>query len=355
MKVLFYPDRARTNPYQRMLADSLARRNVEVQLATTSGPLHLRQALKKTGPVDVVHVHWPEALMASPSAVITWARSIIALAEVAYLKRRGVKIVWTVHNLVSHRLRFASTEVWALRRLAKMADAIIVHFPDAAPLVRDRYQLPDESRITAIPHGNYLGRYENRVSRQEARQRLGLNAGDRALLFFGVIRPYKGLVDLLEAFANLPEPNARLIIAGNISHPEAQGMRETLDAAASRDKRIHTHFGYVPDDEIQIYMNAADAVVLPFDDTFTSGSAVLAMGFGKAIVTPDLPHLRYLLEDSGGILYPRGEKGGLKQALEGTLVADLRAKGARNLKVAESYSWDRIAEQTEGVYLRALG
>ena len=97
------------------------------------------------------------------------------------------------------------------------------------------------------------------------------------------MRPYKGVTELLSAFAALPDADARLVIAGK-ALDDAYAARVTALAAA--DDRVRLDLGFVPDDELQVYLRAADVVATPFLEIFTSGSVLLAMSFGKAVIAP---------------------------------------------------------------------
>src|SRR5690606_29130713 len=96
--------------------------------------------------------------------------------------------------------------------------------------------------------------------------RLGLPADAVVLLFLGKIRRYKGVPELIETFQSIDGGDARLVVAGSPLNPQVE--KEVRDAV--RSEHVHLHPNFVPDGEIQVYMNAADAVVLPYQDVLTS-------------------------------------------------------------------------------------
>jgi beta-1,4-mannosyltransferase len=106
------------------------------------------------------------------------------------------------------------------------------------------------------------------------------------LLFLGLLRPYKGLEELLPAFRSLPDPDATLLIAGR---PRPSDYAARLASQVASDPRVRWHPYFVPDAEVQLWMNAADAVVLPYRQITTSGAAMLAWSFGKPVIAPALP------------------------------------------------------------------
>ena len=143
----------------------------------------------------------------------------------------------------------------------------------------------------------------------------------------GWVRSYKGVWELYEAFAKLDEPDARLVIAGE-AVDGAYAAR--LTAAAKGDERIHLSLGFVPDEDLQLYLRAADVVATPFLEIFTSGSVLLAMSFGRAVIAPRRGCVTDVLDEAGGILYDADDPQGLEGALRVAMDADLEAMGRHN-------------------------
>ncbi|MFS8641463.1 MAG: glycosyltransferase, partial [Symbiobacteriaceae bacterium] len=231
-------------------------------------------------------------------AWMTVAKGARLLAWLARARRRGLRLVWTVHNLHDHERRHPWLELFFHRRLVRLCDALIVHCRYARDAVCEAYRVPARlrERVHVIPHGHYLDCYENRLSREEARERLGLGAGDVVFLYLGMIRRYKGVPGLVRAFRRLEDPRARLIVAGR---PATADLRAEIEAAMEGDGRIKAVLEHVPDGDIQLYMNAADAVVMPYEEIFTSGTVVLAMSFGRAVVAPRRGCLAEVVDGQG--------------------------------------------------------
>jgi beta-1,4-mannosyltransferase len=268
---------------------------------------------------------------------------------VRLLRMLGVRLVWTVHNVGSHEGANDPVEMAVHRRLAELSDAVICHCTAAEEAAAEAYALSPglRQRLHVIPHGSYIGVYPNTVSRTEARNRLKLPLDARVLLFIGTVRPYKGLEDLLAAFRQLGHPGLRLIVAGR---PRRAQDAAPIASAAAADPRVSLRLDHVPDDQLQVLLNASDVVVLPFRDILTSGSMILAMSFGRAIVAPSLGCLPETMPPGGGILYDPEEQGALEQALRAALDSDLVAMGARNLERARELDWGPIAAATEALY-----
>ena len=351
LKVRFLLSRSGDNPYQRLLAEAMGRADISVKF---DGP-SLRDALLMVrecthDPPDVVHLHWLHQVVLSRSRFHALVRSTLFVFVLLALRSMGCRLVWTVHNLKNHDRLHTQLELFVNRVIARFCDALIVHDPEAVDTVREAYRAPRRTEIRVVPHGHYLGYYPNRIDRKGARATLGLAADKTVFLFFGTIRKYKNLGSLLEAFRQLTPKTAGLLIAGRVA--------DDLDDLESRTEGIQgvtAHLGYVPDDEVQIYMNAADAVVLPASDVLASSSAVLAMSFGRAIVAADSPHLRRLIGAEGGIIYEPRNRGGLTRALKQALTADLESMGQRNLQYIQEYTWDDAAAELLKLYRDVTG
>ena len=338
-RVLMTPDYRHDNPYQALLAEAL-----EELGATVSFPrgyrriLPLRRMLGQDGGrPDVLHLHWLAPYLCGRSGAAKLVCAVRLLVDAHLVRRAGVRLVWTVHNLVEHEQTHPGIELWCRRRLARLADAIIVHSEAAREVVTATYGAP-AGRISVIPHGHYRDVYGPPIPAAEARAKLGLPQEGRVFLFFGMIRPYKGVLRLLSAWAGAPELNGQhtLVIAGEARDP---GHREAVQRAAQGTRNVRLFLGRVPDGRVPLFFSAADVVVLPFERALSSGSVLLAQSFGRPVVA------RNLTAGVEGITRPAGDDpGALAVAAFGA------AKDARTgmLPLPE---WPEIAART----LDALG
>jgi beta-1,4-mannosyltransferase len=324
--VAAFPRRLESNPYCELLYDHLERLGVEV----VDGRSGVRWLVAHRGRVGVLHFHWPERHFrrGAPGAALGFA------ARLLLARALGYRIVWTVHNLAPHEDAAGDRIVRAvLERVA----TLVVHCEAGREELVGR-------RAVVIPHGSYVGRYPNGITPAMARARLGLEPQARVLVSFGQIRPYKGLGELLGAFAGLAAPHARLVIAGRPVGPD-----DTLRDAAV-DERVRLHLRHVPDAEVQVFLNAADLVVLPYRAVLTSGAAMLALSFGRGIVAPRVGCLADFERTGAAILYDPAAPDGLPGALARALDADPVALGERARRFARSLSWEAIARRHLGVY-----
>jgi glycosyltransferase involved in cell wall biosynthesis len=302
---------------------------------------------------DVVHFHWLHPYMIRSSALGTLARGLRLLLEVLVLRVWGVRIVWTLHNLQNHDRRFVRLERWLTRAFVRLTDRVIAHCPCAERLGRTAFADRRRGRWAAIPHGSYIGRYPDSVTRAEAREQLGLAADELVFLFFGRIEPYKGVLELVAAFRAAELPKVRLVIAGRPADAEADRV---LVGAVSACPAISYRPGFVPDTEVQVLMRAADVVALPFRDILTSSSVVLAMSFGRAVLAPALGCVPETVAAGHQLLYRPGDPNGPRAALSAAVEhrTELPAIGAANYRRAALETWDAVAERTSAVYRTAL-
>jgi glycosyltransferase involved in cell wall biosynthesis len=200
-----------------------------------------------------------------------------------------------------------------------------------------------------IPHGPFTP-----IGGTEGLDAVSESDAPRRLLFFGSVQEYKGVEDLLVAFAVLPtDLNARLTIAG-----ECDGtLRPVLAELAERSpQRVELRLERVPDDELTRLLAQAHVVVLPYRRSTTSGSAMLALCHGRPVVVPDLPGLSDLPEEA--VFRYDCTVQGLAHALTEAVLAD-HSRLARMSKAADAYSastsWSDIAEQTLAVMRQVIG
>jgi len=298
--------------------------------------------------LDVIHLHWIELQIASPSRWRAAKKFARLLAALALTKELGVTLVYTVHNIAHHEGQNARLNEWANRYVFRMADAVHVHDACVAGEVAAFYSRT--RGVHVVPHGNYMGVYPVRSSRNEARRQLGLDAGSMVFLFLGQVRPYKGVEEMIAAFRQMKDGDYTLLVAGN---PQDAAYAARIEEAAQGDPRIHLRLGYVPDEEVHRYMLASDASVLPYREVTTSGAALLCFSFGLPIVAPGIGCFAGLVQGRRGILYDPAATDGLQTAMRQAAKMDREAVRREVLEFAESFGWDRLAAQHLEAYQRA--
>ncbi|MET4099758.1 beta-1,4-mannosyltransferase [Agrococcus sp. UYP10] len=256
----FGPPRPTTNPYIHML---------DAALAETPGVEHLRfdrrQAL--LGRYDALQLHWPELLLRGSTPSRTLARRAFATALRLRLSVTRVALIHTLHNVRPH----ADASRWERGYLAWLDRRV-----DHRILLNEQTALPAGAASTLIPHGHYRAWF---ASVPAVPPTPGL------LSFVGLVRPYKGVEDLLEAFASTASthPELRLRIAGS---PSSAAIEREVRARAATDARVEVDFRYLPEEEFANAVMGSSGVVLPYRFMHNSGSALAALSLGRPVLVP---------------------------------------------------------------------
>jgi beta-1,4-mannosyltransferase len=344
MRVAFLPI-WNGNPYHAELEKALRSLGIEV-LRPQSLKSLCRDYRVGAEKVDVVHIH---ALPQFGWSLIPLRGYVRFYQRLIWLRMMGVRLVWTMHNLDNHESQHRRIENFVARYFASQTGGIIVHGKLAKRIVESRWNRRTGSPIHVIPHGHYIGSYKNEISAEAARAQFGFSASNLVFLFLGQIRPYKGVVELVEAFKLYAEQSARLIVTGM---PIDQAIRDQVAHSIEGDSRIRFLPGHVADDDIQLYMNACDVVVLPYRRVLTSGAAVLAMSFAKPCIAPLAGCVADMLDEKGAIFFDPAVSGDLERALRKTI--DFRHRlpemGFYNLRRATKWDWESIGRSTAAVY-----
>jgi len=222
----------------------------------------------------------------------------------------GVKLVWTAHNLIPHESKYPLADVIFRRIVGKVSNAVIAHGETARQELLSKLGIP-LTKTVAIPHGSYIGVYENTIGKSKARRKLNVPDSSLVMLFLGNVRPYKGVMDFVRTFRalQLDHADVRLIIAGR---PLDEELSKALISAIGDCENIDYRPGFIPSDMVQYYMNAADIIVMPYKKVLSSGLGVLAMSFGKPCIAPAIGCLRDILTSDGSFLYSVNDADGLK-------------------------------------------
>jgi glycosyltransferase involved in cell wall biosynthesis len=286
---------------------------------------------------DVFHIQWPTALNAAYAL----------LAKRLY----RIPLVYTVHNPTG-RIKEPEPHQETQDRLIALADLILTHGPSMRQLVVDTHP-----RAAHKTHAVDIGNYENvihRYPRAQARARLDLPVEVPLFVFVGQLRPRKGVDLLLEAFAEHRQHGGEghLLIAGTATVPAYEArLREIADPCGSSVHwLVSTH--PAPQSTLDLAISAATQVVLPFQDASHSASLVLAMTYGRCVVSTAVGEVSRTLDDRGILIGP-GDRHELTQALalaeRDTALCDELGERARNYALNE-LSWSNIGARTRELY-----
>ncbi len=348
MKVAFYPELEKLsgNPYWDMLVSGLQTRGVEIVSGGNGGR---RWLLKNRGKVQVLHFHFIQQFYGyeKTRARLPWVLRF--MTNLLLAKSLGYQTVFTVHDL---RPTWPLLPRWVDYlghwSAVTLCNQIIVHCRIAARSIQTIYGR--KSDICVVTHANYCEYYPNSIGKLEARKILGIEDGSKVFGFFGGIRPNKGVEQLIDCFKRTNADNAILLIAGK-SWPPFEYTQNLLNLA-QEDRRIRMQIGFVPDERVQIYLNAMDWVVLPFREILTSGSTLLAMSFARPVIAPQSGCLPEVLKPESGIPYSPDHLDGLYEAMQKALVMDADRMGQQAFEQVRPFTLQRMADETLNVYWR---
>ncbi len=280
------------------------------------------------------------------------------------LKAAGKRIVYTAHDVLPHERipKDIAHSVWLYRH----ADAVIVHGQALKQTLLEISGI-NPAKVHVMPHGNfhpiadfYMQAADGRPwDRTRARDSFGLAPQDRVVLFFGFIRPYKGLDTLIGACQCIQKQenggNLRLLIAGQTLADfwKAHDYADKIKGAGLEAQTMYA-IQYIPMEEVARYFLAADVVALPYKSGSQSGIVQMASAYSRPVVVTDVGSISEVVEEGiTGTIVPPDNPAAFADALMPLLnQPDLAERMGRQgrLRGETDFSWERIAAQTEAIY-----
>jgi beta-1,4-mannosyltransferase len=311
--------RATTNPYITQLLEHL------------DGRVHVdafswRRAL--TGRYDVFHVHWPEVVFTRAGRVRSAVLAVLYAIALARMRLRGTAVVRTVHNLQPHE---------------HVAPLAAIRMTDRSTALRIRLNpgTPVDGAVRTIPHGHY----------RDCFARLPVpDAVPGRLLLFGQLRAYKGVEDLLAAFAGVPDPAPTLHVVGA---PNPARYADDLVRRAATDPRVTLRLSFADDGSLAEEIGEAELVVLPYRELHNSGALLLALSLERPVLVPRNPVTDALAAEVGRHWVQRFP-GALTGAVLERALADVRLAGPGEPPDLDDRDWDRIADAHVDAYREAV-
>jgi glycosyltransferase involved in cell wall biosynthesis len=339
LRVLALPAyrRRALNPFQALLYDEVSKLNVEV------GDWSFWRALWQ--PCDIWHLHHPDTVIFPRRAWQSAIETCLLRVLLSWARLRGIRIIWTVHDLDSSDGVHPRIERWFWSFFLLRLDAFICLTEAGRELALQRFPALQHLPSYINPHGDFSPAYPNTVSREKARQSLELSATTPTLLNFGLIRPYKDVPMLVETVRRLDPAQASLLVAGRVVDPS---VTDDILARAGAAPHIHLHLKWVSFEDTQRYFVACDLVVLPYRRILNSGTVMLALAFRRPVLVPDRGTM-HELQKRFGKDWIRLYKGDLDET---EIMAALEWAGTCHrapLDLAD-IDWPSIARQTRLVY-----
>jgi beta-1,4-mannosyltransferase len=318
----FRPPRRSTNPFLVELHRSIAPLS-DVQYFTW------RRAL--LGRLDVLHLHWPELLLRGRTRPRTAVRRLLFAAMLVRIRLRHRAIVRTLHNLEPHE-RGSRIE----RALLALCDRWTTIWIRLVPYGEPQSTAP----VVTIPHGHFHDWYAAYDVPEPVPGRL---------LYFGLIRRYKGVAELVDVVQHTDDPALSLRVVGR---PDDQELCDAVLGACEDDPRITAALHYVDDRALAHEVGEAELVLLPFREMYNSGSVLLALSLSRPVLVPSSPITADLSAEVGPGWVHTYTPPLTVDALCKTLVA-VRSTSRSSKPELVARDWDRIGAQHVAAYREA--
>lgn len=288
--------------------------------------------------IDIIHVQW---YIFSP---LDWIYH-------RHLKKRGIKIVTTIHDLLPFNKKIY--DFYFHKKIYSQADMVINQAKvNEECLIKDFGV--NANKIIYIPHGHYMD-YAEPATQEESRKFLKLESNKKIILFFGQIKKVKGVDVLIKAMKQVVDKHEDVlcVIAGKVWKDDFSIYQNLINQLGIQ-QYFRTDIHYIEDSNIKYYFNAADIVVFPYRQIYQSGCILLAYAYGKPVIaTSEGEFLTVVKDKETGLLVPSGDDSALSDAIEYYLNnMDIATKfgicGKDDLLIR--LSWDNIASQVFNVY-----
>jgi glycosyltransferase involved in cell wall biosynthesis len=278
-----------------------------------------------------------------------------------YYKLLGKKIVLTAHNVNAGRRDGSDSPLnrLSLKMQYRLADHIFVHTEKMKDELLQEFGILKQT-VSVIPFGINNSVPDTNVTPAEARWRLGIEIDEKVILFFGAIRPYKGVEYLVAAFQRIApkDEGYRLIIAGEPKKESEQYLHEiqAMIAGDPSHGRVIQKIEFVPDSETELYFKAADVSVLPYLLVFQSGVLFLSYSFGLPVIATDVGSFgEDIIAGRTGYLCKPCNSDDLARVIETYFESDLFKNLNSQRQVIRDYansrnSWDVVGRMSRNVY-----
>jgi glycosyltransferase involved in cell wall biosynthesis len=275
------------------------------------------------------------------------------------------RIVLTAHNVNVGKRN--GDDSWlnriSLKIQYRLVDHIFVHTEKMRGELASDFGV-SESKVSVIPFGINNTVPNTKLTPAEAKRQLGIDPGSKTVLFFGQIAAYKGLEYLVEAFEELAgeSEDYHLVIAGRPKRGYERYWEE-IRARIERKglaKLVIQRIEHIPDEKVELYFKAAEALILPYTAIFQSGVLFLSYSFGLPVIAADVGSLKEeVIEGDTGFVFKRQDSSDLAKTIgryfASDLFSELESQRSRIKAYAnERYSWDKVARITTAVYSELL-
>ncbi len=252
------------------------------------------------------------------------------------LKKKKIKVVSILHNVIPHEARFGDKAL--TKYFLNQSSGVIVLNEKSK---NDLLSLKPDIKYTVQPHPLY-DHYGKKIEQRDAKEKLNIPENKKVILFFGLIRDYKGVNLLIEAMSKLDD-SYYLIIAG-----EAYGdfgKYESRIKELKLENRIKLNIKYIPDSDVPLYFSASDVCILPYLSGTQSGITGIAYHFDLPVIVTDVGGLKEMVEDGKtGLVVKEPSPLLITIALKMYFDGAMKSKFQPNiLEYKKQYSWEKFA------------
>lgn len=296
---------------------------------------------------DIYHINWFD----QSKTFISFLKRFYFLIR---LKLKGKRIVWTIHNIVSHsKTPFYNKILY--NALIHFSDTIHIMCLETITLAHlEKYQ----RKIKLIPHGDYYNSYPE--SSINICQLYHINPTRPIFLFFGAIQPYKNIEVLIQAYRNAfkMEKAPILMICGKV---EPKSYENTIQMLINNLTNIVFKSEFLPDEYISSYIQKASVLVVPYSyrSSLNSGTIPLAFSFGKTVICPDIACVKDIQKNSDSLytyhyeseedhIAKLSEK--MKEAYQDILMEQIQEKEKNAIRYMEQNSWNAHKKEWLSLY-----
>jgi glycosyltransferase involved in cell wall biosynthesis len=318
------------------LTDTTLREFSGIPLIDSLNPLSWRRAV-------LAVCEFKPDLLIFPWWVMFWAPQFIYMIRAIKRRTESCRVLFVCHNVTAHEPSYLSRALTGLT-LAQ-GDGYLVH---SQKDMDDLQMILDQPRVIQVEHPSYELQDQHQLSREQARHELGISG--KTLLFFGFVRPYKGLGVLLDAMPTiLAEEQCTLVIAGEI-WGDPRAYTEKIASLGIAD-HVRLVGEYIPLEDVATYFQACDLVVLPYLSATGSGVLKLAYSYNRPVVVSSVGSLPGgILEGETGYVVPAGNTAALANSIVRHLRREDRAIMEDTIAThVRQFSWEPVIQALEAL------
>ncbi|MDP1677232.1 MAG: glycosyltransferase family 4 protein [Bacteroidota bacterium] len=264
----------------------------------------------------------------------------------ALLRTKKTKTLTILHNLIPHEKRLG--DMLFTRWLMRFTDYFIAQ---SASVEKDLLSLLPSAKYkrVALP---MFDLFHNRIPKAEARKQLAIT-DEKVIMFFGYIRPYKGLHILIDAMKIVKQKiNIRLLVCGEYYGDEEKYRRHIKEAGIEDVTTVFSD--YIPNEKVHIFFSAADVVVQPYISATQSAIAQIAYFFSSPIIATNVGALpEVVINEKSGLIVPPNNPQQLADAILRFYNEQMEAKlTAGASEERKKYTWDAMVDAIEQLTLK---